>query len=62
MCPVCGRMFRDGETVVVVTGARRKNRRGRIAWSRDGICLACAEKEQEEKEHEHSHSDGAAHG
>ena len=49
ICPICGKLYRDGETVVVVAPPRRKNRRGRIAWSRDGICLRCYEKEEEAK-------------
>lgn len=43
-CQKCGRVL-AGNRVTVVTAERRKNRLGRIAWSRDGICAECAEKE-----------------
>lgn len=47
LCPICGRFFNDGEAIVVVAPPRRKNQLGRIAWSRDGICIKCYEKEKE---------------
>ena len=46
-CPICRRwVSRD---VVAVTAKTRKNRLGRIAWIRDGICVDCAAKEDQEK-------------
>lgn len=45
-CPVCKRIICG---VAVAAPPRRKNLRGRIAWSRDGICAECARKEQNEK-------------
>jgi len=47
ICQKCGRML-AGNCITVVTAERRKNRRGRIAWNRDGICAECAKKEEKE--------------
>lgn len=44
-CPVCNR-FVVG--VAVVAPPKRKNKRGRIAWSRDGICAECERKEKKQ--------------
>lgn len=47
-CCVCGRMIYIDQEVVCVSGETRKNpHAGRIAWERDGICMACAGKERE---------------
>lgn len=50
ICPICHKVYQDGETIIVVGPDRRKHRRGRIAWTRDGICLSCAEKMKAKKE------------
>ena len=41
-CPRCGEWF--DSAVVAVDKNSRKNKRGRIAWLRDGICPKCAAK------------------
>ena len=43
-CPLCKRLYTDPGLVIVVTDERRKHRRGRIAWNRDGICPYCAKR------------------
>ena len=48
VCPVCHRAFAYEDVVICVTASRRKHRRGRIAWNRDGICAECARREEQE--------------
>ena len=45
-CPICKRLYIHQDGVIVVTAERRQHRRGRIAWSRDGICLNCAARQK----------------
>lgn len=47
-CPVCRQWV--SKDVIAVTAETRKNKRGRIAWLRDGICPACAAKARTIKE------------
>lgn len=36
-CKICGKYSKQ----MVVLKADRKNKKGRIAWTRDGMCLDC---------------------
>lgn len=49
-CPRCGEWF--DSAVVAVDKKSRKNKRGRIAWLRDGICPKCAAKGETERDGE----------
>ena len=49
-CPRCGKWF--DSAVVAVDNKSRKNKRGRIALLRDGICPKCAAKGEMESDGE----------
>ena len=38
-CCECGKLFTTN--IVTVTVKSRKNKRGRIAWGRDAVCVKC---------------------
>lgn len=49
-CSRCGKWISHDKGIVVVTEKTRKNpHAGRIAWSRDGICMECYQKEENEE-------------
>ena len=45
VCCKCGKLFISN--IVTVTESSRKNKRGRIAWGRDAVCVKCQKKESE---------------
>ena len=47
-CKICGKWLSTEH--VAVTPETRKNKRGRIAWARDGVCFECAAKKRPPKE------------
>lgn len=54
VCTRCGRVFVGSPQVVTKTS--RKNKRGRIAWTRDGICLECTKKEEKNNDKKSTHN------
>lgn len=56
-CPVCHRSFAYEDVIICVTPGRRKHRRGRIAWNRDGICAECAKREEQEHDYQKDSGD-----
>ena len=52
-CFICNRCKKLCYGVSVVYPPRRKNLRGRIAWSRDQVCMDCMRAENNIKEENH---------
>lgn len=43
-CCKCQKLFVSH--IVTVTAKSRKNKRGRIAWGRDAVCIECQKKDK----------------
>ena len=44
ICCKCGKIFHSH--IVTVTEKSKKNKRGRIAWERDAVCVNCQKEEK----------------